>query len=150
MQVVEAVVEVEERLDVRRPGVERDDVQGERVDREVAATEVGLERIAPFDGRLARVIDVGLRTKRRDLDLDGAVAKQPANRPEGPSLLPHRGAERGHQRHDVIRARIRREVDLEFLGPFFAENRVAHRTSDGVEAEARVGERAGHGTRQMR
>ena len=81
-------MKVKQSLHVGRLGVERHDVERERVDREVATTEVGLERVTPLHRGLTGVIDVGLRAKRRDLDLDTTVAKGAANGAKSLPLLP--------------------------------------------------------------
>ena len=108
------------------------------------------KRVAPLDGRLSRMVDVGLGAKGRHLDLDAVLAQDPAQRPEGPTLLPRGAAERPQQSFDVVGARVRGEVDLLSSGCADAEQRVAHRATDRVEREARRAKGARERSGQLR
>ena len=111
------------------------------VDSEVAAHEITFERVTEFDSRFAGnpVITVG--PIGRDLDLLGPSTGKRDPRPdraEIPPDVPVRRAQRRNNSQDVVGSRVRREVEI-VRGS--AQQRIAHRTADDREFEARFLER---------
>ena len=149
-QVLKPAEVVEQGLHPGSVVIHGNHVQCEGIDGEIAPREVGLEGIAPLHRRFTRVIDVGLGAKRRHLGFDIALAQRATDGPKGPTLLPERAGQGFHQPFNVVGPGVRREVDLEVLAPLDAEQRISHRAAHGVEGEARVRERVGERTREMR
>ena len=120
------------------------------VDREVAAREVALERVAELDGGLAGDPVVAVGPVGRDLDLLGRPMRRGdlgADRAECPPDVPVRGADGLDDPQDLVGQRVGREVQVVGLT---AEERVAHRTPDDREIVPRASEGVGEGRHDRR
>ena len=116
--------------------------QRHRVDREVAAREVGLDVVTEHDVGLARVGDVRLGAMRRDLVV--AVALPAADRAEPLALQPDGVGPWPHDRLDVVGPRVGGEVEVD-LGRIAPEQEVTDTAADEVDARASRPEALGQG-----
>ena len=84
------------------------------------------------------MVDVRLRSKRRDLNLDAALAQDTADGAEGAALLPQRRAQRSQEPRNVVGSGVRGEINFEVLARRLVQHGVSNRTPHRVETEARV------------
>ena len=109
-----------ERVDEQRVG----QAQRHRVDREVAAREIGLDVVAEHDLGLAALGVVHVGAERRDLALDAVDDR--ADRPEARADEHDAVADRPQQRLDRVRAGRRSRGRTRAWRTLAPEERVAH------------------------
>ena len=90
------------------------------------------------------MVDVLFGTKGRDFDFLAVALQLAPNGAKGSAHLPRRSAKGGDQPQNVVRAGVRREIDI--VGFVVSrENGVANTAPNGVEGEAFVRKRLGQG-----
>jgi hypothetical protein len=111
--------------------------EGHRVDREVAPREVDLDLVGELDVRLARLVDVGLGAKRRELVRPRpsvTISSLGADRSESLPLRPDRVSPPLESAFDVGGSGVGRQVDVVVLADL-TQHEVAHGSTDEEQPE---------------